>query len=254
MIALDFPEINSILVWKDLFPSFNKIALIAVLAAVISITIFLLAVRQDHKEAPKGIRNFAEVIVEFIEDGVVMQTMGKDGLAWTPFLMTMFLFIYLCNVPGIIPFFQMPATARMAVPLFLALMVWVIYNVTGIKHQGIGGYLKSTLFPPGVPKALYILVTPIEFISAIIVRPFSLAVRLFANMLAGHLLLVIFALLSESLIQAQTQKFFLVPVGILPFILLMFLTGFEILVAFLQAYIFTVLAAVYIGGATHPEH
>ena len=252
MIALNFPEINSILRWKDIFPGFNKIALIAVLAVVISTLIFLLAVRQDHKEAPRGIRNFAETIVEFIENGVVMQTMGKDGLAWTPFLLTMFLFIYLCNVPGIIPFFQMPATARMAVPLFLALMVWVIYNVTGIKHQGVGGYFKSTLFPPGVPKALYILVTPIEFISAIIVRPFSLAVRLFANMMAGHILLVTFALLSEALFQAKDKV--LIPVGILPFFMLIFLTSFEVLVAFLQAYIFAMLTAVYIGGATHPEH
>ena len=255
MIALEFPEINSILVWKDIpfinFP-FNKVALIAVLATLISATIFLLAVRQSHKEAPKGIRNFAEMIVEFVEDGIVMQTMGKDGLAWTPFLLTMFMFIYLCNVPGIIPFFQMPATARMAVPMFLALMVWVIYNVTGIKHQGVGGYLKSTLFPPGVPKALYILVTPIEFISAIIVRPFSLAVRLFANMMAGHILLVTFALLSEALFQAKDKV--LIPVGILPFLMLVFLTSFEVLVAFLQAYIFAMLTAVYIGGATHPEH
>lgn len=252
MIALDFPEINSILRWKDIFPGFNKIALIAVLAVVISTLIFLLAVRQSHSEAPRGIRNFAETIVEFIENGVVMQTMGKEGLAWTPFLLTMFMFIYLCNVPGIIPFFQMPATARMAVPLFLALMVWVIYNVTGIKHQGFGGYMKSTLFPPGVPKALYILVTPIEFISAIIVRPFSLAVRLFANMMAGHILLVTFALLSEALFQAKDKV--LIPVGILPFFMLIFLTSFEVLVAFLQAYIFAMLTAVYIGGATHPEH
>ena len=252
MIALEFPEINSILRWKDIFPGFNKIALIAVLAVVISTVIFLLAVRQNHSEAPRGIRNFAETIVEFIENGVVMQTMGKDGLAWTPFLLTMFLFIYLCNVPGIIPFFQMPATARMAVPLFLALMVWVIYNATGIKHQGLGGYFKSTLFPPGVQKALYILVTPIEFISAIIVRPFSLAVRLFANMMAGHILLVTFALLSEALFQAKDKV--LIPVGILPFFMLIFLTSFEVLVAFLQAYIFAMLTAVYIGGATHPEH
>jgi len=254
VIALEFPEINSILVWKDIFPNFpfNKVALIAVLATLISATIFLLAVRQSHKESPKGIRNFAEMIVEFVEDGIVMQTMGKDGLAWTPFLLTMFMFIYLCNVPGIIPFFQMPATARMAVPMFLALMVWVIYNVTGIKHQGVGGYLKSTLFPPGVPKALYILVTPIEFISAIIVRPFSLAVRLFANMMAGHILLVTFALLSEALFQAKDKV--LIPVGILPFLMLVFLTSFEVLVAFLQAYIFAMLTAVYIGGATHPEH
>jgi F-type H+-transporting ATPase subunit a len=252
VLALDFPEINSLLRWKDLFPGFNKIALIAVLAVVISSTIFLLALRQNHDEAPKGIRNLAETIVEFIENGVVMQTMGKDGLAWTPFLLTMFMFIYLCNVPGIIPFFQMPATARMAVPMFLALMVWVIYNATGIKHQGLLGYFKSTLFPPGVPKALYILVTPIEFISAIIVRPFSLAVRLFANMMAGHILLVTFALLSEALFQAKDKV--LIPVGILPFFMLIFLTSFEVLVAFLQAYIFAMLTAVYIGGAAHPEH
>ena len=252
MIALEFPPINEILRWKDLFPTFNKIALIAVAAALIGTVVFLLAGRKDAKVAPKGVRNFAESIVEFIENGIIMQTMGRDGLGWTPFLLSLFSFIYLCNVPGIIPFFQMPATARMAVPLFLALMVWVIYNVTGIKHQGIGGYLKSTLFPPGVPKALYILVTPIEFISAIIVRPFSLAVRLFANMMAGHILLVTFALLSEALFQAKDK--ILIPVGILPFFMLVFLTSFEVLVAFLQAYIFAMLTAVYIGGATHPEH
>ena len=252
MIALEFPEINSILRWKDVFPGFNKIALIAVLATVISATIFLLALRQSHKEAPKGIRNFAEVIVEFIENGVVMQTMGKEGLPWTPFLLTMFMFIYLCNVPGILPFLQMPATARMAVPLFLSLLVWVVFNATGIKHQGLFGYFKSVLFPPGVPKALYILVTPIELISTLLVRPFSLAVRLFANMLAGHILLVTFALLSEALFQAKDK--ILIPVGILPFFMLVFLTSFEVLVAFLQAYIFAMLAAVYIGSAAHPEH
>jgi F-type H+-transporting ATPase subunit a len=166
----------------------------------------------------------------------------------------MFLYIFICNIPGIIPFIQMPATARMGLPAFLALLVWVVFNATGIKHQGLFGYFKNVLFPPGVPKALYIVVTPIELISTLVVRPFSLAVRLFANMLAGHLLLVIFALLTASLIQAQTYQFLLVPVGLLPFVLLMLLTAFEILVAFLQAYIFTVLTAVYISGATHPEH
>ena len=252
MIALEFPPINEILRWKDLFESFNKISLIAVLAALIGTMVFLLAGRQSAQTAPRGIRNVAESTVEFIENGVVMQTMGRDGLGWTPFLLSLFTFIYLCNVPGIIPFLQMPATARMALPAALALMVWVVYNGAGIKHQGFGGYFKSVLFPPGVPKALYILVTPIEFISAIIVRPFSLAVRLFANMLAGHILLVTFALLTESLFQAKDK--ILIPFGVLPMGLLIFLTGFEVLVAFLQAYIFTILTAVYIGGAVHPEH
>ena len=252
MIALEFPPINEILRWKDLFESFNKISIIAVLAALIGTVVFLLAGRQSAQTAPRGIRNVAESTVEFIENGVVMQTMGRDGLGWTPFLLSLFTFIYLCNVPGINPFLQMPATARMALPAALALMVWVVYNGAGIKHQGFGGYFKSVLFPPGVPKALYILVTPIEFISAIIVRPFSLAVRLFANMLAGHILLVTFALLTESLFQAKDK--ILIPFGVLPMGMLIFLTGFEVLVAFLQAYIFTILTAVYIGGAVHPEH
>jgi F-type H+-transporting ATPase subunit a len=252
--GFSFPEINSILRWKDVVPGINKVIIIGFLATLIGIVLFLVAAMKDGSKAPKGARNLAEVIVEFIEKNIIMETMGKSGLGWTPFLLCVFLFVYICNIPGIIPFIQMPATARMGVPMFMALMIWVVFNATGIKHQGALGYFKGVLFPPGVPKALYILVTPIELISTMVVRPFSLAVRLFANMLAGHLLLVIFALLSQALIQAETQRFFLVPVGILPFILLMFLTGFEILVAFLQAYIFTVLTAVYIGGATHPEH
>jgi F-type H+-transporting ATPase subunit a len=249
-----FPPINTLLRWKDITPGINKVVLISIAAALIGTVLFLIAANRDHKTAPKGARNLAEIAVEFIEKNIIMETMGRSGLGWTPFLLTMFIFIYICNVPGIIPFIQMPATARMGIPAFMALLVWVVYNATGIKNQGPIGYFKNVLFPPGVPKALYILVTPIEFISTLIVRPFSLAVRLFANMLAGHLLLVIFALLSEALIQAETQRIFLIPIGVLPFGVLMFLTAFEILVAFLQAYIFTTLTAVYLGMATHPEH
>ena len=253
MIALEFPPINEVLRWKDLFPTFNKIALIVVAAAVIGSLIFYLAGSKDHKTAPKGVRNFAESIVEFIENGIIMQTMGRDGLGWTPFLLSLFVFIYLANVPGVIPLLQMPATARMALPLFLSLVVWVVFIATGIKHQGGLGYLKSSLFPPGVPKALYVLVTPIELISTFFVRPFSLTVRLFANMLAGHMLLVTFAVLSKALFQAEGNPA-LIPMGVLPLAMLVGLTAFEVMVAFLQAYIFTILASVYIGSAAHPEH
>ena len=251
MFALEFPPINEILRWTDVVPSVNKIALIAIAAVVVASVVFLLAGNADGSTAPRGVRNLAESIVEFIEGQIIMPTMGRDGLGWTPFLMSLFSFIYLCNVPGVIPIIQMPATARMAIPLFLSLLVWVIFIGVGFKHQGIG-YLKNSLFPPGVPAALYLLVTPIEFISTFLVRPFSLTVRLFANMLAGHILLVTFALLTEELVQGGSIA--LKPVGILPFFMLVFLTAFEVLVAFLQAYIFTILAAGYIGGAAHPEH
>ncbi|MFM8563206.1 MAG: F0F1 ATP synthase subunit A [Acidimicrobiia bacterium] len=111
MIALEFPPINAILRWQDVAPSFNKIAIIAVLATIIGCTIFTLAARADARKAPRGARNHAETSVEFIESGVIMQTMGRDGLGWTPFLLTLFRFVYLCDVPGIIPFFQ-TCTAR----------------------------------------------------------------------------------------------------------------------------------------------
>jgi F-type H+-transporting ATPase subunit a len=243
IFAFELPPINMLLRWRDVAPTINKVVLIGIAAAVIGIAIFLAAARKDPKVAPKGARNLAEVIIDFIEKQIILQTMGPSGLAWTPFLLTLFIFIYLSNVPGVIPFLQMPATARMGIPAALALIVWVVYNAAGIRHQGPVGYFKSVLFPPGVPKALYVL---------IIVRPFSLAIRLFANMLAGHLLLVIFSLLSEALFQARDR--ILIPVGVLPFAVLMFLTAFEVLVAFLQAYIFTTLTAVYINMASSAEH
>ncbi len=95
MLALEFPPINEILRWRDLFPTFNKVALIAVAASLISIVIFLLAARADAMKAPKGARNLAETIVEFIENQIIMPTMGKHGMGWTPFLLSLFVFIYL---------------------------------------------------------------------------------------------------------------------------------------------------------------
>jgi F-type H+-transporting ATPase subunit a len=253
MFALEFPPINEVIRWKDLFPSFNKVALIACLASLIGIGIYLLAANRDPMVAPTGVRNLAETGVEFIEDQIVVQTMGPEGLGWTPFLLTMFIFIYLCNLPGIIPIIYMPATARMALPLFLALIVWVVYNVVGFKHNGIK-YITGMVWPRNVPVFLRPLVGLIEFLSNIILRPFALAVRLFANMLAGHMLLVTFALLTNALLFAETQKLLLKPMTILPFFMLLFITAFEVLVGFLQAYIFTILTAVYIGLAAHPEH
>lgn len=253
MFALEFPPINAILRWQDLFPTFNKIALIAVAATLISTIVFWVAGSRDPMKAPRGVRNLAEITVNFIEDGIVMQTMGRDGLRWTPFLLSLFLFIYLCNVPGIIPLIQMPATARIAIPLTLSLLVWVIFIAVGLKHQGLA-YFGHLIWPPGVPVALKPLVGLIEVVSVILVRPFSLTVRLMANMMAGHILLVTFALLTDALFFAETNKLFLVPMSILPFGMLVFLTAFEVLVAFLQAYIFTILTAVYIGSSLHPEH
>ena len=250
--VLTFPPIGELVDWKTLGGAgFNKTGLIDVVALV-SVALLFFAAARKKQLIPTGVQNFAESIVDFIVDGIILQTMGPDGLSFLPLLLTIFCFIFVGNIFEIIPIIQFPANARMANPLFLALLVWVVYNFMGFKKQGTG-YIKHSLFPPGVPKALYILVTPIEALSTFIVRPFSLAVRLFANMLAGHLLLVTFALMADALIFHNTIHV-LTPIFVLPAAMGIAITGFEVLVALLQAFIFTILAAVYIGGAMHPEH
>jgi F-type H+-transporting ATPase subunit a len=251
ILGLEFPPISHTVEWPDIFGSgplaVNKVVLFMWISVLIVFLFYFVASRR-RQLVPTGLQNVAESAVNFIREGVVLQTMGPEGLGWTPFLLTMFSFIFVCNIWGIMPTIQMPVNARMALPALLAVLVWVLFNFVGIKSQGFFGYFKSMMFPPGVPKALYILVTPIEFVSTIFVRPLSLAVRLFANMLAGHLLLISFAVITSALWSATYV------LAILPLGLLIALTGFEILVAFLQAFIFTILTAVYIGGAMHPEH
>ena len=144
----------------------------------------------------------------------------------------------------------MPVNARIALPVFMALLVYVIYHGSASSRRARSSYLKNIMFLPGVPKVMYLLVTPIELVSKFISQPLSLAVRLFANMLAGHLLLVSFAVITAGLATlGPTLIIFPFSFG-----LLVFLTAFEVLVAFLQAYIFTILAAVYIADAMHPAH
>ena len=254
ILGLEFPPISHLIEWRDIFFkdtafAVNKVVLLMWVSAILAIALFVAGSRK-RALVPTGVQNVAESIIDFVDTSIVMETIGPDGRKFTPFLTTLFTFILFCNLWEIIPFIQMPVNARMAMPMFFSLLVWVIFNVVGIAKQGFFHYFKGIMFPPGVPKPIYILVTPIELVSTIIVRPLSLAVRLFANMLAGHLVLVTFAVISAALwVKA-------VNIAILPFsfLLLVALTGFEVLVSFLQAFIFTILAAVYIGGAMHPEH
>lgn len=227
---------------------FNRASLLMVLAAVVVIVLFLAAFRRSRL-VPRGLQNVMEAVVEFVRNGIVLEVIGHDGLAYVPLLTTMFVFIFVANIFGILPFINFSATSRMAIPLFLAVLVWFIFNVAGIRANGLR-YFKNALFPPGVPWALYFLVTPIEFVSTFLVRPFSLSVRLLGNMFAGHLILTIF-FLGTVYLASRPLTVVWAPFA---FGLAVFLTAFEILVAVLQAYIFTILTAVYIGGAVHPEH
>jgi len=227
---------------------FNRASLLMVVAGLIVVALFLLAFRKPQL-VPRGLQNGMEAVVDFIRNSIVLEVMGPAGLPWVPFLTAMFMFILVNNIFEVLPLINFPTTSRMAIPLFLAVLVWFLFNIAGIRAQG-AKYFKDVLFPPGVPPALYILVTPIEFVSTFLVRPLTLSVRLAANMIAGHLILTIFFLGTTYLAWKPSTIPFAVP----SFLLAIFLLGFEILVSVLQAYIFTILTAVYVGGAIHPEH
>jgi len=255
LLAVDVPPISHVTIWGNGPLGLNKTIIIYGFATLATIFIFFIGTRRKDALVPGGgfvglMQNTAESGVAFVRNQIIMQTMGADGLRYLPYLTTLFFFIFFSNITEIIPAVQFPANARFAMPMTLALVTWVIFNVVGVKRQGVGHYIKNSLIPPGVPAALLVLVVPIEFISTFIVRPFSLMVRLFANMLAGHLILVTFATLTAAL-WAPKITIIIAPFS---FGLLVAMTGFEILVSFLQAFIFAILTAVYIDGAMHPEH
>jgi F-type H+-transporting ATPase subunit a len=249
ILGLEFPPISHVVEWPVGPLGINKVVVLMWLSTIIAIGVMWLGGRKKAL-VPTGIQNIAESAVDFVEEGIVMQTIGPDGLKFTPFLITLFTFILSCNIWGLVPLAQMPVNARIALPVFMALLVYVIYHTVGVVTQGPITYLKNIMFMPGVPKVMYLLLTPIELVTKFISQPLSMAVRLFANMLAGHLLLVSFAVITAALATlGPTLIIFPFSFG-----LLVFLTTFEVLVAFLQAYIFTILAAVYIADAMHPAH
>ena len=219
------------------------------MSAVIIVALLVVAFRRPQV-VPKGVQNAIEAVIDFIREGIVLEVMGREGLPFLPFLTALFFFVWMNNLYGIIPGINFPTTSRMAIPAFLAALVWFVFNIVGIAKQGGLHYLKNTLFPPGVPKGIYLLYSPIEFVSVFLVRPLTLSVRLAANMIAGHLILTIFFVGAWYL----QWKLITIPIAAVSFALGTAITAFEVLVGVLQAYIFTILTAVYVAGAIHPEH
>jgi len=258
ILAELLPSLNEIFDWRDIFSAntalaFNKTALMAFVSTAICIAIFGLGSRK-RALVPVGIQNFAEAGYELIEENVSLQTVGaEEAKKWTPFFATLFFWIFFINIWSIIPGVQFPATSRLAIPLFLALLSWVIFITVGFIKQG-PGYVWKSINPSGVPLALKFLVVPIEFFSIFLMRPFSLAIRLFANMTAGHVLLTIFAIMVNELAVVRNSGDYQLIFAPLPFLGLVAFTAFEVLVSVLQAYIFTILTAVYISESIHPEH
>jgi F-type H+-transporting ATPase subunit a len=223
-----------------------------VLAAVLVFGFFYIAARQ-RSMVPGKLQFVGESAYGFVRNSIARDIIGsRDFIRYVPYLLALFFFILLNNFFGSIPFIQFPTFSRAGMVYGLAALSWIIYNVAGIRRHGFLGYLKLQTVPAGINGAMLILLIPLEFLSNIVVRPVTLALRLFANMLAGHLLILLFALGGEYLLVhgAGLVK----PVGILAWLLFIAISFLELLVQFLQAYVFVLLNAMYISGALAEEH
>lgn len=222
--------------------------LIILFGSILLLLLFFLFAFRRPKLVPRGLQGVGEVCYTFVRDGIARDTIGKEGDRFVPLIFTAFFLIWVLNVVGIVPFLQIPVNSTFAIPVAFALIIYLTWVPIGIRRQGLGPFLKTMTMPPDVPKAMYILLIPIEILSNFIVRPFTHSVRLFANMYAGHMLIATFSvgawyLLSPSVIGIiGATGSFLTAIG---------LTLFEVLIQFLQAYVFALLVAVYINDAVH---
>jgi F-type H+-transporting ATPase subunit a len=229
--------------------SINRVVLQMFVVVLLVWGLFYLGFRRP-KLVPSGLQNVMESIVEFIRNQIVREVIGRDGLRFLPYLTTLFVFVFFGNLGGVIPPVFFPLNGRMALPAVMAICSLLLFISIGISTQGLA-YFKNALFPPGIPWPVYILLTPIEFVSTFIVRPVTLAIRLLANMIAGHLILTVFFVATGYLLTSMNISA-LFGIGALVFSVA--LIAFELFVAGLQAYVFTILSAVYIAGALEPEH
>jgi len=228
----------------------NRVVLQMFLVALVVWLLFFLAFRTP-KLAPAGLQNVMESLVDFIRNQIVLENIGPDGLRFLPYLTTLFVFIFFGNLGGVLPLISFPLNGRMALPAIMGVSSLLLFIAVGISQQGFLHYFRNALFPPGVPAPIYILLTPIELVSTFIVRPVTLAIRLLANMIAGHLILSVFFVATGYMLTSMNIST-LFGVGALLFAVA--LVAFELFVAGLQAYVFTILSAVYIAGALEPEH
>jgi len=232
----------------------NRIILIRFIAMLAIVLIFWIGTRR-MRMVPGRFQSVVEMGLDFTRVNIAEDLLGKkDGRRFLPLITTIFFVVLFANLTGIIPFMNISSNAIIGMPLVLAVVAWLAFMYAGIrKHPG--AFFKNALFPPGVPKALYLIVTPIEFVSTFVLRPITLTLRLLMNMLVGHLLLVLFFSATQFFFFTATQTsifYGLFGVGTLAFGFVF--TLFEILVAVLQAYVFALLTTVYIQLALADEH
>ena len=222
---------------------FNRLTFVRVIMGLLlCLTVGVVASR--IKVVPGRGQALLEIIADFVRGNVAFTLLGnKNGRRFAPLLGTLFLGVLAMNLSGIIPGLNIAASSVVAVPMVFAALTYITFIGAGIKEQGVGHFFASQLLPPGLPKPMYLLVTPIEFLSNFIVRPVTLTLRLLCNMVSGHLLLgMTFFGTTSLLLHLQASS----TISLLTGAAMIVVTLFEVFVAVLQAYIFTILSAVYI--------
>ena len=222
--------------------SITKHVLMMWIAAALVVFVFRYAFR-EQRIIPSGMANLLEAMIVFLRDEVVLPNMGEEGRHYLPYLLTVFFFVLFCNLLGLIPF-AATATGNVSVTAALAIMSLIMIQVAGIREHGTKHHLQN-LIPHGIPVWLLPIMIPVEIMGQF-TKPFALCIRLFANMTAGHI--VILSFLSMIFI---LKSLWVSPISVF---FALFISLLELFVAFLQAYIFTMLTSLFIGMSIHPQH
>jgi F-type H+-transporting ATPase subunit a len=229
---------------------FNFIIALVVASVLVYLLLFFLAFRRP-RAVPGRLQSLMELGVSFVREQIAMPMLGPVAERFLPLLVTLFFFIFFMNMFEVAPWVNFSASARVAFPAALAIVSWLTYNAVGVAKHGFFGYLKFTCVIPAAPWWIQPLLIPIEFISNIVIRPITLTIRLAANFVAGHFLLALAFLGTEFFLLNGAKTWALLAVS---FPMSVILVAFEVFVALLQAFIFAVLSASYIGGALAEEH
>ena len=251
----EMPSINDFLPPEILFQgtpfAMNRIIMVRLIMAVIVMIIFGIgAVRA--KVVPGRFQSVLEILMDFVRFNIVYEMIGEErGKRYVPMITTLFITIFFFNLCSVIPGLNIAATATITGPLVFALWVVCQYLITGIREKGFLTFFRESLFPAGVPWPIYFILTPLQLLELLIVRPLSLTIRLFANMIAGHLLVATCLVFTNFFVVDSSNKLLALG-GALWLLGGILFTVFEIIVAGLQAFIFTVLASVYISES-YPE-
>lgn len=216
--------------------------------AIVSLLLCVLLPLIIHYKKPALVFTAVEAMAVFIRDGIVLPNMGEKGRKFTPYFCTLFLFILLANICGMVPGGR-SATGNISVTAGLALTTFLLINFTGIYMHGVGGYLK-TFVPHGTPAWLVPLIFPLEVLG-LLTKTIALCVRLFANMIAGHIILIV--LIGMIFIFGATNMAVGLGVSVPVVLMSLFINVLEVLVVFIQAYVFTMLTAIFTGAVIDPH-